>query len=154
VLGGTPLSTGGVVSTTVIFWLQPPLFPEESVARQVHVTTKVSPQAPAFVTAAANITWTFASQLSLAVGVANEKGVPHSTVRSLWQKRTGASVSRTMTLNEQVFVPTTFVAVQVMTLVATVKLCGDVMIVLVNRQMTTGAGEPVAPGTVKTTLLA
>src|SRR6266568_2322826 len=44
VLLGTQVMVGGVVSTTVTFWLQSAVLPQASVARQVRVASKVLPQ--------------------------------------------------------------------------------------------------------------
>src|SRR6266571_1125487 len=44
VLLGTRVMVGGVVSTTVTFWLHSAVLPQASVARQVRVASKVLPQ--------------------------------------------------------------------------------------------------------------
>src|SRR5437667_1655469 len=46
VLLGTHVMVGGVVSTTVTFWLHSAVLPQASVARQVRVASKVLPQWP------------------------------------------------------------------------------------------------------------
>ncbi len=90
---------GGVVSTTVMVWLQVEMFVQESVARQVRVAVKLLPQKPAvFVTVLTTAMTTFVpSQMSLAIGGVNTHGVPHSTMRLPAQVRLGGVVSTTVT---------------------------------------------------------
>ena len=85
------------------------------------------------------------SHRSMAEGAEKFHGVPHSTVLPAAQASTGGVMSRTVTVNEQLVVPTTLLAVQVTRTVPTVKALPDG-----GMQATEGAGEPVT-GTVKNT---
>ena len=90
---------GGVVSTTVMVWLQVEMLVQESVARHVRVAVKLLPQKPTvFVTVLTMVMVTLVpSQMSLATGGVNTHGVPHSTMRLPAQLRLGGVVSTTVT---------------------------------------------------------
>jgi hypothetical protein len=67
----TPLITGGVMSYTVLVWLQVTSLQQSSFAVQVRVTLYSCGQVPGVVTSAV-VTVRFWSQLSEKVGVPNE----------------------------------------------------------------------------------
>src|ERR1044071_1299422 len=97
VLSGTQEMVGGVVSTTVTFWLQSAVLPQASVARQVRVTSKVLPQWPVVLVTVLRTVMGTVPQGSLAVGGSNAQGVEHSTVLLGTQKMVGLVVSTTVT---------------------------------------------------------
>ena len=68
VLFGTQVIVGGVVSTSVTVWLQVAVLPQESVARQVRVATKVFPQKPTTLVAVPTTLIVTLPHVSLAVG--------------------------------------------------------------------------------------
>src|SRR5213594_3940043 len=80
VLLGTQVRVGGVVSTTVTFWLQSAVLPQESVARQVRVASKVLPQCPAVFVTVLRMVMVAPPQVSVAVGASKDQALVHSTV--------------------------------------------------------------------------
>src|SRR5207245_7809710 len=80
VLFGTQVMVGGVVSTTVTFWLQSAVLPQASVARQVRVASKVLPQWPAGLVTVLRMVTVTLPQVSLAVGGSKLQMLVHSTV--------------------------------------------------------------------------
>src|SRR4030095_6509599 len=80
VLLGTQRMVGGVVSTTVTFWLQSAVLPQASVARHVRVVSKVFPQCPAVLVTVLRMVMVTAPQVSLAVGSSKDQVLVHSTV--------------------------------------------------------------------------
>src|SRR5437868_14306436 len=96
-LAGTPTSTGAVVSTRVMVWLQSAMLPQASVAFQVRVAAKVPPQSGLVTVLAMEIRTFVPSHASVAVGGSNCHVVPHWMVRSLRQVMTGAVVSMMVT---------------------------------------------------------
>src|SRR5712672_1826744 len=107
--------TGAVVSTTVTFWLQEALLPQESVACQVLVASKVVPQWLAVLVTVLTIVITLLPLLSVAVGGSNVQAVPSSTLLFvLLQVITGAVVSTTVTFwLQEALLPQASVADQV-----------------------------------------
>jgi cytochrome c oxidase subunit IV len=92
------LKAGGVVSTTVMVWLQVEALVQESIALHVRVALNVRPQKPAVLVTVPTI-WmvTFVpSQISFAVGMIKFQGVPHSTIKLAAQLRAGGVVSTTV----------------------------------------------------------
>jgi hypothetical protein len=105
-LHGSPHSTvfdfahtisGALVSTTVMVWLQVAALAQASIARHVRFALKVFPQNPARLVRVETtlIVTLVPSQPSLAVGIANPHGVPHSTTRSFAQVKLGGVRSTT-----------------------------------------------------------
>src|SRR5205809_7913765 len=80
VLLGTQVMVGGVVSTTVTFWLQSAVLPQASVARQVRVASKVLPQWPVVLVTVLTMMRVTLPQVSLAVGGSKDQVLVHSTV--------------------------------------------------------------------------
>src|SRR5437773_8896055 len=97
VLSGTQVMVGGVVSTTVTFWLQSAVLPQASVARQVRVASKVLPQWPAGLVTVLRMVMVALPQVSLAVGALNDQALVHSTVLSGTQMMVGLVLSSTVT---------------------------------------------------------
>src|SRR5262245_14331572 len=97
VLLGTQVMVGGVVSTTVTFWLQSAVLPQASVARQVRVASKVLPQWPVRFVTVLRIVIVTSPQESLAVGGSKFHGLVHSTVLSGTQVMVGLVVSTSVT---------------------------------------------------------
>jgi hypothetical protein len=103
------VNTGGVVSTTVIVWLQVDVFVHRSAALQVRVTVKRIGQmfAGTFVVVVTSVMVTLVpSQASAAAGGVNTSGAPHSSVKLVPQLNTGGVVSTTVIvwLQVEVFV--------------------------------------------------
>jgi hypothetical protein len=97
VLSGAQAMVGGIVSTTVMVWLQNAMFPHRSVAPHVRVAKKVMPH-KALVSVSKTITVTLVpSQISFAEGGVKLKCAPHSTRRSGAQVIVGGMVSTTST---------------------------------------------------------
>src|ERR1041385_9228245 len=71
---------GGVVSTTVTFWLQSAVLPQASVARHVRVASKVLPQCPVKLVTVLRMVMVALPQVSLALGVSKDQALVHSTV--------------------------------------------------------------------------
>ena len=91
---------GGVVSTTVTFWLHKVLLPQVSIARQVRVAVNSLGHSPVktLVTVATMVMVTLVlSHTSIAVGGRKLHGMPHSTIRSSAQVMLGGVVSTTVT---------------------------------------------------------
>ena len=86
--------SGGVVSCSLIVWLQLAALRQESMACHVLVAEKSLP-ASWLVTVPIIVTGTFAVHASLALGLSKSHSTPHSTTRSGAQTMTGANVSRT-----------------------------------------------------------
>src|SRR6266550_3116969 len=80
VLLATQKMVGLVVSTTVTFWLQSAVLPQASVARQVRVASKVSPQWPVRLVTVPRMVMVTVPQVSLAVGASKAQLLVHSTV--------------------------------------------------------------------------
>src|SRR5947208_3745825 len=80
VLLGTQVMVGGVVSTTVTFWLHSAVLPQASVARQVRVASKVLPQWPVRLVTVLRMVMVAVPQVSLAVGASKFQVLVHSTV--------------------------------------------------------------------------
>src|SRR5437667_5629854 len=80
VLLGTQVMVGGVVSTTVPFWLQSAVLPQASVARQVRVASNVLPQWPVRLVTVPTMVTVAVPQVSLAVGGSKFQVLVHSTV--------------------------------------------------------------------------
>src|SRR5213083_1696874 len=80
VLLGTRVMVGGVVSTTVTFWLHSAVLPQASVARQVRVASKVLPQWPVKLVTVPTMVMVTSPQVSLAVGGSKAQVLMHSTV--------------------------------------------------------------------------
>ena len=97
-------SSGAVVSTTVMVWLQTALLLHASVARQVRVALRVLPQKPTRLVLVLRIVMlTFVpEQRSLAVGASKFQPLPHSTVRLPPQESVGGVVSTRVTVWLQV----------------------------------------------------
>jgi hypothetical protein len=77
---GAQVRLGGVVSTTVMVWLQLELLVQGSVAVHVRVALKVLPQKPVRLVVVVALTVTLLPlQRSLMVGVVKAHVVPHST---------------------------------------------------------------------------
>ena len=75
---GEQVMTGGVVSTTVMVWLQVAVLPQASRACHVRVAVKVLPHwALALVTVPTTVTFTEPSHRSLADGASNSQATPH-----------------------------------------------------------------------------
>jgi hypothetical protein len=72
---------GGVVSRTVMVWVQTARFVDESTASHVRVALKVSPQSTLVIVPVTRMLTFVPSQRSMAVGESNSHGVPHSTER-------------------------------------------------------------------------
>src|SRR5207249_7803202 len=89
VLLDTHVMVGGVVSTTVTFWLQLAVLPQASVARQVRVVSKVFPQWPVVLVTVLRMVRVTLPQVSLAVGASKSQVLVHSTVLLLTQLMTG-----------------------------------------------------------------
>src|SRR2546430_17104621 len=68
VLLPTQVIVGLVVSSTVTFWLHSAVLPQESVARQVRVASKVLPQCPVVLVTVLRTVMVALPQVSLAVG--------------------------------------------------------------------------------------
>src|SRR5436190_19126934 len=77
VLSATQVMPGGVVSTTVTFWLQRALLPQASVASHVRVASKVSPQWPAVFYTALMRALVARPQVSLKLGVSKVQAAVH-----------------------------------------------------------------------------
>src|ERR1051326_4572654 len=89
---------GGVESITVTVWLQVAALPQMSIAVQVRVAVKVFPQAE-LVSVRPGAIMTFApSHASRATGVSKVQLLPHSTVLSEPQRRSGGVASTTVTV--------------------------------------------------------
>ena len=74
VVSSAQVMAGAVVSSTVTVWLYWAVFPQSSVASQVRVASKVSPQNPTvLVTVLSTVTVTF-PHVSLAVGSSKTHG--------------------------------------------------------------------------------
>src|SRR5438552_2397394 len=98
VLLGTHVMVGGVVSTSVTFWLHSAVLPQASVARQVRVASKVLPQWPVkLVTVLAMVRVTL-PQASLAGGGSKAQALVHSTVLLGTQVMVGGVLSSTVTV--------------------------------------------------------
>src|SRR4051794_24638588 len=98
----TPVSKGGVVSNTVMVWLQVAVFVQASAASQVRVAVKVWPHS-ALVTVPLMIRLTLVpAQLSVTVGRSKSQALPASTMRFGGQSNTGGVVSRTVIICAQV----------------------------------------------------
>src|SRR6266581_4340395 len=80
VLLGTQVMVGGVVSSTVTFWLQSAVLPQASVARHVRVASKVFPQCPVRLVRVLTIVMVTSPHVSLAVGASKSQVLVHSTV--------------------------------------------------------------------------
>src|SRR5439155_515600 len=80
VLLGTQVMVGGVVSTTVTFWLHSAVLPQASVARHVRVVSKVLPQWPAVLVTVLRMVMVAVPHVSLAVGASKDHALVHSTV--------------------------------------------------------------------------
>jgi hypothetical protein len=90
---GQKVNTGGVVSITVIVWLQVFVFPQQSRASQVRVMN--CGHWPLVTVPRTATPWR--QQLSIAEGVPNSQAIPHSTVRLVGQNvNTGGVVSTTV----------------------------------------------------------
>src|SRR5437773_11400651 len=89
VLSGTQVMVGGVVSTTVTFWLQSAVLPQASVARQVRVASKVLPQWPAGLVTVLRTVMVGLPQVSRAVGGCEDQVLVHSAVLLLTQVMSG-----------------------------------------------------------------
>jgi len=90
------LSNGGVVSTTVMVWLQEVVLLQLSVACHVRVAANVFPQSE-LVTVPVRITATFVpSHPSVAAGISKSHATPHSTILFVAQVNTGDVVSTTV----------------------------------------------------------
>ena len=108
------VTVGGVVSTTVMVWLQLAELPQSSVAVQVRVCVPVPGQAPG-VNASVKVTVGVASQVSVAVA-AGKTGVFGHWIGEVTagQVITGGMVSITATVRLQLeLLPQSSVAVQV-----------------------------------------
>src|SRR5262245_35536407 len=121
--------TGGSISRTITLKEFVLLLPNESVA--VHVTTFV-PTRNVEPLGSVHTTVTVASQLSVAFAVEVTLLFEHCpasalTVMSAGTLIAGACVSLTVTVNRQLLVPATLVAVAVTVLVPTGKVCGEVI---------------------------
>src|SRR5436190_729592 len=68
VLLATQVMLGAVVSTTVTFWLQRDLLPQASVASQVRVASKVSPQWPVVLVTVLTMAFVTSPHVSLKLG--------------------------------------------------------------------------------------
>src|SRR5438132_9844210 len=79
VLLGTQVMVGGVWSSTVTVWLQSAVLPQESVARQVRVASKVLPQWPVRLVTVLTMVMVTVPQVSLAVGGSKSQLLVHST---------------------------------------------------------------------------
>src|SRR5580765_282180 len=91
--------SGGVVSTTVMVWLQRARLVHWSVASQVRVALMPLPQRlPWLVVVLTTTRVTFVEQLSLTLGIAKFHTVPHSTVRLFPQLISGGVVSLILTV--------------------------------------------------------
>src|SRR3989449_434321 len=97
VLSATQVMVGGVVSTTVTFWLHRALLPQASVASQVRVASKVLPQWPAVFVTVLTIALVTKPQVSLKLGASKVQAAVHSTVLLGTQVMVGAVVSTTVT---------------------------------------------------------
>src|SRR5437867_7107115 len=97
VLLGTHVMVGGVVSTTVTFWLHSAELPQASVARQVRVASKVLPQWPVRLVTVLRMLMVTLPQVSLAVGASKVQVLVHSTVLLGTQMIVGLVVSTTVT---------------------------------------------------------
>src|SRR5438876_9738509 len=75
VLFGTQVMVGGVVSTTVTFWLQSAVLPQASVARQVRVASKVLPQWPVRLVTVLRMVMVTVPQVSVAVGASKDQAL-------------------------------------------------------------------------------
>src|SRR3989442_12217403 len=80
VLLGTQVMVGGVVSSTVTFWLQSAVLPQASVARHVRVASKMFPPCPDMLVLALKVALPTLPQVSLAVGASKSQVLVHSTV--------------------------------------------------------------------------
>src|SRR3989442_14076444 len=79
VLLATQAMVGGVWSSTVTVWLQSAVLPQESVARQVRVASKVLPQWPAGLVTVLTMVTVTVPQVSLAVGGSKSQMLVQST---------------------------------------------------------------------------
>src|SRR5947208_4950629 len=97
VLLGTQVMVGGVVSTTVTFWLHSAKLPQASVARQVRVASKVLPQWSVKLVTVPRMVMVTLPQVSLALGGSKDQVLVHSTVLLLTQVMLGGVRSSTVT---------------------------------------------------------
>jgi hypothetical protein len=98
----TQVMLGGVVSTTVIRWLQLARLPHASKASQVRTAVNAPPQ-PAFVVVLTiRMATTESLHVSVACGTSKLKARPHSAFRSVAQVMVGGVVSATVTVWLQV----------------------------------------------------
>ena len=81
---------GAVWSSTVTVWLQSAVLPQESVARQVRVASKVFPQWPVVLVVVLRRAMVAPPQVSLAVGASKFQRLVHSTVLFATQTIAGA----------------------------------------------------------------
>src|SRR5258705_2545398 len=146
--GGQNVNTGGVVSTTVIFWLQVLVLPQQSEATQTRVRTNgqlgLFVKVPKIVTPARQ-------QLSVAIGVSKEQFEPHSTVRFVGHNVNNRGVVSTIVIGwlQVLVLPQQSSATQ-----TRVIICGQ-MLVLVNvpntaipwrQQLSVAVGVPKVQG--------
>jgi hypothetical protein len=112
---GKELSTGAVLSVTVIVCERVEKFPQSSVAVQVLVTEYSAAQLP-LVLISSNVGITLASHASVAVGVAKDGAAGHSIELGAGSdERTGAVLSSTVIVRDTVAVlPQALCAVQVL----------------------------------------
>jgi uncharacterized protein YhhL (DUF1145 family) len=97
-LADTQVMLGGVVSMTVIVWLQSAWLLQSSVARHVRVASKVLPQCPVVFVTVLTIVIVTLPQVSLAVGASKLQAVVHSTDLAGTQVMLGGVLSTTVTL--------------------------------------------------------
>ena len=146
VISWQPRITGAMVSRTVIVCVQVVMFPAASVALYVRVI--IFGQVPA----ATSLTCTTTGagvQLSVAItaaGLGAGTSASHCTANAAGQAIAGGCVSWTVTVNEQLATPATFEAVHVTVVAPMGKEFGEVITVEPTRQVTVGAGFPVAVG--------
>src|SRR2546421_7383356 len=84
---------GGVVSSTVTFWLHSVWLPQASVARHARVASKVLQQWPVVLVIVLTMAMFTLPQVSLAVGPSKPHGLAHSTVLSPTHVIIGGAVS-------------------------------------------------------------
>src|SRR5262245_7020161 len=111
---GGQVTTGGVISRTIIVTLQDDVLPQSSVAVQVRVVLKVPGQLPGVVTVG-NVIATLASQASVAVAAPND-GVAGQLIGDVTngQVMFGGTLSETvMVLLQKDVLPQSSVATQV-----------------------------------------
>src|SRR5438093_13293295 len=97
VLLGTQVRVGGVVSTTVTFWLQSAVLPQASVARQVRVVSDGRAPCPVRLVTVLRMVMVTVPQVSLAVGGSKVQVLVASTVLLGTQVMVGGVWSSTVT---------------------------------------------------------